>query len=834
MAEEVEIVGVDGGPAAEATLRKLLVEMQKKNGTDVNSAKVQEQYNKAKKEGTKVLDEFGNEVEEATSAVAKFGRATGGLISTIYNGLIGTINFTIDVFGNLVTAFADGEGKLADFAALIPFAGGILSSVISIFENTLTTFQSLATTGAGFNNTLTTLRISAAQARVSLDSFAELVATNTDRLVAYGGTVTKGALMIGKLNNALGNDFRDQLMGMGLTFEEINETLVDYMYLNRAGARANKRQTAELAESAAGYAKNLMLLAKLSGEDIKSQRDKLANASMDIAFQRKMATLNIREQDKMHLLLADTLASGGQIAVDALKTEFLGMPPLTQALQIFFATQSENAMLIRDNLKTALNTSVGLDKWNSTQTTRLADYVEARAKAGDNFDTILRAAASGMDGVSAQILENMSQGGMSYEKYLDESGRFLRDKFENDYNAAVEEQKKRDKVVTGLNDFYQVIRGIKETIEEKIILPLSKIIGPSLVRFGELLGSEKVVGGIKEFSKVITDFVNMISDDINTLGLKDAITHWLGEIKNILIDGMKGMLFGTVGQQRENTINYGPDDGSRPMPPELVAASSGILGDFLPNIDNAKDWAKFLGTSSVGFIASLGALGVVLAGFGLAGGPIAIGVGLLTAFLTGSAWSFDKAATGFSKVADSIVKISTGLTNISNLDSKKINEASESLGPLSLGLTKLAGSGILNLLSGESNLENLATSLSNLGNVDSKNLSLLTDQMKDLQQLEFNLDASPIDTFREAIDELRQSLDNLNDELAQDNNGFFGNKRADAGQLLEGLTAGSSSGSNDEVKRLNTTMMRVVGLLEKNQTQNTQIIDGLKKVRGEI
>jgi hypothetical protein len=29
-------------------------------------------------------------------------------------------------------------------------------------------------------------------------------------------------------------------------------------------------------------------------------------------------------------------------------------------------------------------------------------------------------------------------------------------------------------------------------------------------------------------------------------------------------------------------------------------------------------------------------------------------------------------------------------------------------------------------------------------------------------------------------------------------------------------------------------MMRVVGLLEKNQTQNAQIIDGLKKVRGEI
>ena len=177
---------------------------------------------------------------------------------------------------NLIKAFGDGTGTLTDMVSAIPGIGSVLGMFTGYLDNTLTVFQQLSSSGASFNNNLTLLRTSAAGAKVSLESFASLIGSNTEGLAAFGGTVTQGAIMFGKARTAL-NKYEGDLLNMGLTFEEINEGLMDYMTLNRAGSRGQQQDMAALAEGSAMYSKSLLTLSKLAGKDIKAQKEALKN-----------------------------------------------------------------------------------------------------------------------------------------------------------------------------------------------------------------------------------------------------------------------------------------------------------------------------------------------------------------------------------------------------------------------------------------------------------------------------------------------------------------------------------------------------------------------------
>lgn len=801
MAEEVEIVGVDGGPAAEATLRKLLVEMQKKNGTDASSAKVQEQYNKAKKEGTKVLDEFGNEVEEATSAVASFGKAAGGLISTIYNGLVGAISFTIDIFSNLVTAFASGEGTLSDFVAMIPFVGGALSSLTRIFDDSIDTWQSLSQVGAAFNNDLMQLKKSASSAYLTLDQFANLVANNSDKLAAMAGTVTKGAIEIGKLNKALGGQ-RAQLLGMGLNFEEINETMVDYAYLTRVQGRLDKRNSAVVAEEAAKYAKSLSMLSKLTGEDVKTLRDKNRAAQADMAFQIKLSKMGETERKQVQDALNEAQLAG-PVAVQRLKEVVSGMPPMTRETQLFTSVLSEANTNIEQMGKLAMRGQLT----EENRRRLLADTILGLVNQAESMGTILSAGSLSGEGVGAELSSILGEIGMDLATFLNLDAVAQRSLINERIKDASKENNATDSLTSGLLNFRNELKRVHDAFTDYIIDPLSDLLGPALEDFVDALSKMTKNGGLEKLGEQIESFINGISKDIRTDGdFKTTITKWLTSIKDTVINGMNSLIFGKDSVKTEEDKNnisalkkqlqekqieldsiQSQSRGANKKKTEVRNEISNLEknlsdlegGGFLSNM--IKEFASFenlgiaLGVGGAVYLAFKG-FGKLVSGFKRTG-PYGVGLAAIAAFLAGT-YAFSSIASG-------------------------INEISEAMSRT--GDTK--------------NLESFSSALGNL---------------KEMEGLEFNFDTSKIKSFTDAIDELRQSLDNLNDELAQDNNGFFSNKRTDAGQLLEGLNAGSSSGSDSEVKRLNTTMMRVVGLLEKNQTQNAQIIDGLKKVRGEI
>ena len=295
MAEEVKIVDVAGGPAAEATLQELLKVMKGGaggggggGGSSDAAAKASDLYTTSVTRGTKSQAKNTKGIDKSTSALNKMASAVGGLVTGAFGLLKNVLGGVIGIGVNLIKAFGDGTGTLTDMVSAIPGIGSILGMFTGYLDNTLTVFQQLSSSGASFNNNLTELRISAAGSRVSLESFAGLIGSNSENLVMFGGTVTQGAKAFVNTRRAM-NKYETDLLNMGYTFEEINEGLMDYMTLNRAGSRGQQQDMAKLAEGSAMYSKGLLTLSKLTGKDIKAQKESLAAKQNDIAFQMQLS-----------------------------------------------------------------------------------------------------------------------------------------------------------------------------------------------------------------------------------------------------------------------------------------------------------------------------------------------------------------------------------------------------------------------------------------------------------------------------------------------------------------------------------------------------------------
>ena len=134
-----------------------------------------------------------------------------------------------------------GGDSLTSFAQHIPIFGSSLSMLTGVMDKSFQSFQSMATSGADFGYSLASLRSTAAEARLPLETFSSMVAQNSEMLAAFGGNVTRGAKQVAGMTDALGTDLRTELQMMGLSFEEINEQMSMSAYLNRAGSRTSSQ-----------------------------------------------------------------------------------------------------------------------------------------------------------------------------------------------------------------------------------------------------------------------------------------------------------------------------------------------------------------------------------------------------------------------------------------------------------------------------------------------------------------------------------------------------------------------------------------------------------------
>ena len=294
-------------------------------------------------------------IQDLVDAMGRGGKYTGG-------GGDGDGGYKVNFrqFGKGLEGFGDilekGGGNLKDlfkatgdtagaFSGLAETIFGGMGAVASYFESTQKTFQGLAKVGGGLAGNLGDLRFQAARTRLPLDQFANLIDKNSTQLAGFAGGVAGGTKQFAALSQQMfEGGVIDGFMNLGYSIEEANEFVIKNTALQRREARLKGMSDQEQLLAAEELAKNMSVVAKLTGKDAKAQQDEL------IARQRNGAT-----QARLRLLEMDGV-TGAQGAYNAAQSALEKAPdvvqdlvddliqtgvPMTEATKNFAATNRE-------------------------------------------------------------------------------------------------------------------------------------------------------------------------------------------------------------------------------------------------------------------------------------------------------------------------------------------------------------------------------------------------------------------------------------------------------------------------------------------------------------
>ena len=860
MADEIKIenIGGENGVASEVTLVRLVAAMEKlakQSGADpkAQAAKTQKAYNKAQESGVKVSTKHRDAIEDNTDAV----KTNTKHLNLMGSGLFKLVSMGIGAAVGAVKGFAEelisGGDSLSSFARHIPVVGNTLTMFTGLLDNSYQSFQLLAKSGADFGYNLENLRTTAATARLELGEFTELVSQSSTMMASFGGTVTQGARRTAELTDALGTDLRIQLQSMGLSMEEINEQMVMQAYLNRAGSRVEIQDKAFAAEATAELTKNMLQLAKLTGEDVKTQQDKITQAQNDIAFQMELAKLDEDSRKKVNLAMAEAQATGGKVAVDALKAEFLGMPPLTRELQLFTATMPESAKNVKDLLGTALNTATDYDTMLATQGERMATYLENQVMSAGSLEAAIKAGVISGEGVGAEIAALFGGQIDKIAPYFTQSGEglvFAKDQFLKDFET-ITATPPEDGELSEMAQFIETVKEAKLAIVTNLINPLlgavTEVFGPFNGWFTGFIGEQ---GEGSAFKTALTNISKYITGTVNP-----ALKEFFKTVdEKGLGEALKEALYGD-GKEKKGLIES-------VFKPIGVALAEGIKEGFATIFSDpvvvagvvAAITALFAGPAIGGAIA-----GRIAAGALAAGGTAAVAnklkktptgptvgrneKGQFTSLKNQKAnplLSFGKAGLRGLKFVPGVGLVAAGAMGL--FDSVQGFNADPNAG---FGESTLnAGSSLLNGLTFGllgSSPEEIAANAAAKGEVPTtedkdiaETLGITSENMRLLERMsgigpgmervataferidklerfsenvnaiQKGLDISELSKYNNNMQEIARSLEDMNKALAEDNKGLFGGTGVASADLLKKM--GGSGPSADILESLNSNM----------------------------
>jgi hypothetical protein len=396
-----------------------------------------------------LLEEIANELRVQTDVLKNMRSGTGGEqdSSTNYNAVgksLKTLGFVVGVASSIIGgAFSTalnlassglrtltsigtqlfqaqmqlaestlaGTGTMSSFydsLSNLPFGLGLLARVLSyhtkVLETNLTTFQKMSQSGATLGGNLDMVRQSAKGMYLSMDEFANVMQANVGVIRMLGGTADEGAKNLIRFNTQLiqGNVGR-QLLGMGHTIEEVNTMLASYASIVGGVRDSDFKNQKRMEQSVKSFAVELDLAAQLEGKTRKQKEDELKKAADQAAVQAMLAGMSAENQDKYLQALADA-ESRGQGAVDLLHSQMLGLPPMTEAAQLFYSMNNQAAEAVRRN--------ADIVKDNTTHQMARAELDRNRAKA---------------DAATLQTFERMGQTGRALTFEMDATGQAVRD-----------------------------------------------------------------------------------------------------------------------------------------------------------------------------------------------------------------------------------------------------------------------------------------------------------------------------------------------------------------------------------------------------------------------
>ena len=227
---------------------------------------------------------------------------------------------------NLTGTAAEALGKLPGIGGALGALAGYGQEMVKFAESSVDTLEGLSGSGASFNNSIVQMNYAASQSRLTLDEFAGLVSKNSQTMAGFGGSVTEGAKRFSRMSGEFFDQgLGDDLINMGLTFEEVNESLASYMEFNRRNIATGAMGQQQALESAAAMAKEMDMVAKLTGQNRKEMEAEVNSRMREGQVQAKLKLLemqgNTQAADEYKRALVQAQKAGPD-AVAALQETF--------------------------------------------------------------------------------------------------------------------------------------------------------------------------------------------------------------------------------------------------------------------------------------------------------------------------------------------------------------------------------------------------------------------------------------------------------------------------------------------------------------------------------
>ena len=850
MADEVEITNVGGnGVASEVTLVRLVAAMEamsKANGGKGGAgSKTQALANKAIADGTQVTTDNTKATVADTSATKKAAEAAGKFASVVNNAALGALGAASKSILNFGQTLLSGQTSIEAYASQIPVIGSLLGPLAGYIDNTISSFQTLAASGAGFGNSLIEVRKQAAGMGLSLSEFTSLISQNAGALSSLGGSVTDGAKRFASMNKTLKatGDF-SALKSMGFTVEEINEGMTDYIELQARMGTLQGRSTQDLAASSADYMKQVDLLAKVTGKTRKEAEAALNAQAADAGIRGMLQALGEGTEEFKNLQVSLAMIDEvGGAAGAAMKDLIDGMPSSAETGQ-FLSMLGDAGPEIQNALK-----KIG----EGADPKVLQDAMkQAGGKLGEFAD---------MDAAARkQYIDSIRQANPAMAEFLDASTKMV-DMGSKDLEKAKADQAAADEMTSSAVAFEDSMRKVQAAINK------------AFVESGIL---EAFVTGLT----TIVDFFSSIGETFGAAGVIAALVAGITALfaAKAVTGALASKAGGAIKGRALGALGLGSTAGAPASPAGKSGSAGKGAGDALGNI--GKGLGKGLGGVLKGLAGGISAFAnpaVLLGGVNL--GIVILAIG---AAVAGATWLMGKALPTFAE----------GMMSFQDLDGAKLIEVGKGIGLIGLGMVAMGGggvvgaigsvvSGIASFFGADSPIDKLkefskltidtntvnansaamlamGSAFANFAKSDIGSISIdddVVDAFKALSKIGVGLggtaeslqkiagitglqpvlnslkfDADGVNQYNTAMEKLVDTLGELNEVLAEDNKGMFGGGSGVAAKDALGAVGSSTSGGSEGMNQLNTIMTQVLTVLNEMRTIDDKIEKNTKNI----
>jgi len=339
--------------AQEETLARILAIMSSAN--NANSPEYQKLLaqsavaaSQSIKQSGQSVKGLGLEADDAKFGVGGLGRAATGakrymdsfgasmtsLGNTLnstdpYGMTTGLVNQTAQLAQAAVGGLAGAFGPIGAVLGGVAKAGiGAAAALTGIFvgamSKTTAEFNKMQAGGALFGGDLIATRRAAHGAGLTMEQLSGVVGKAGTSLATFGGQTSKGAREFGKATTQLIASQGDQMLRMGIGYEEMGIRTAEYM---ETLALSNQRMgtfgtsAADVAAGAARLAKQQKMMSALNGESIEAEKAKQKAVRQDAAFQAAISKMSVDQRTEMEALMKQFPHLSGAIKEAALTGE---------------------------------------------------------------------------------------------------------------------------------------------------------------------------------------------------------------------------------------------------------------------------------------------------------------------------------------------------------------------------------------------------------------------------------------------------------------------------------------------------------------------------------